>query len=160
MKLLYELILGVVLALLIRKYLLFLVLVRGRSMQPTLQGGEVLLGLRYGRREVRRGDIVICRLEKIKPLLIKRVIALPGESIRIEEGQVYIDDMPLNEPYIRAAGLRKMDVCSLGTGEYFVMGDNRLASQDSRRLGPARRRDIQGRCVRVLLPLKAWRSLK
>ena len=162
--LLGEILLGVAATLLIRRYLFFLVWVRGRSMRPTLQGGELLLGLRYRGRDIRRGDIVICRLPKretggrktagAKKLLIKRVIGLPGEELRIESGQVYIDGSALAEDYIRPTQFGNMDVRRLGPDEYFVMGDNRLASRDSRSFGPVQRSNILGRCTRTLFPLK------
>ena len=149
----------IVLALLIRHYFFLFVLVKGRSMQPTLEDKDVMFVLRYRNRPVRRGDIVLCRFPRTKHMLVKRVIALPGEEISIRDGRACIGGMPLNESYARISPRQKMEARRMKAGEYFVLGDNRLASRDSRSLGPLRAENICGRCVSVVLPLRRRRRL-
>lgn len=93
---------------------------------------------------------------------VKRVIALPGETIRIEEGVVYINDEALEEPYLDPAFNRiprHMEPRLLGTDEVFVMGDNRDHSNDSRRIGPIPTRMLMGIVTRVWWPIGAWRHI-
>ena len=160
------------LILLARFFLIQLVIVKGRSMLPTLENRQVLLVslLDYHIRAPRRHEIVIChypgRRMKHIPLLqenfVKRVVGLPGETIEIVEGVVHIDGTPLEEPYLDEA--RRMyrgsrPPVTLGEDEYFVMGDNRPASNDSRRVGPLPQKMIVGHVRRVLLPLSKARRV-
>ena len=155
-----EVALALVAALLVRRYLLFMVYVKGRSMRPTLQGGEIMFALRYRKkRGVRRGDVVICRFPELKQLLVKRVVGMPGETIRMEAGEIYVDEAPLEEPYAKKSVWQKMEARQIGEGEYFVLGDNRTASRDSRRLGAIREENLLGRGAYVLFPLKSRRKL-
>jgi signal peptidase I len=87
--------------------------------------------------------------------LIKRVIGLPGETIEISAGVVYIDGRPLNEPYAR---LSTGDSPSrrLSADEYFIMGDNRANSKDSRLFGPIPRDSIVGRAWIIYWPPANW----
>ena len=154
-----EIVLAVVLALLIRRYFFLFVLVKGRSMRPTLEDGDVMFVLRYRGQPVRRGDVVICRFPQSKHMLVKRVVALPGETVSIEDGRACIDGTPLEEPYARIFPQQRMDARGLEAGEYFVLGDNRLASRDSRSLGPLHAENIYGRCAAVILPLRRRKRL-
>ena len=151
--------LAIVLALVIRHYFFLFVLVKGRSMQPTLENEDIMFVRRCRRRPVRRGDIVICRFPRTKHMLVKRVIALPGEEISIQDGRACIGGMPLNESYARISPRQKMEARRMKAGEYFVLGDNRLSSRDSRSLGPLRVEDICGRCISIVLPLRRRRRL-
>lgn len=154
-----ELALGVALALLIRRFWFVLVLVKGNSMKNTLQSGEVMFARRVRGGNVQRGDIVICRIDGVKPLLVKRIIGMPGESVRIEAGDVYIEENALEEAYAVKSAFHCMPELRLGPDEFFVLGDNRPVSRDSRRLGPVRRENIIARGRRVCFPLKDRRPL-
>jgi len=113
-----------------------LALTRGNSMLPTFKHNQpLLLDCKcYRRQEPSRHDIVAfkCPNHK-KKIYLKRVIGLPGEKVRIEEGNVYINDQILNESYIKEPmkRLQKMEI-TVEAGTLFVMGDNRNDSLDSR----------------------------
>ena len=157
-------------ALLVRRYVLCLTRIQGRSMLPTLRNGQWALVTRWDGRlsGPRRGDIVICffpgrmmkRLPFLRQMMVKRVVGLPGETVAFEEGAVLIDGLPLAEPYLDPARCRhrlSRPPVTLGENQYFVLGDNRAASHDSRAVGPLDRRLIVGR-VRFVLPFPAGRT--
>ena len=134
--------------------------VEGSSMEPTLAEGDYLIieRLSYRFAKPKRYDIVVFPVaydvEMIGKFYIKRVIGLPGETIQILDGKVYIDGDLLGEEYgmadILDAGVAK-DPVKLGDDEYFVMGDNRNWSSDSRNgdVGNIKGEDIIGRaCFR------------
>ena len=151
---------GVVLALLLRRFVCALALVKGRSMQDTLQDRELMLVLRYGLfGKPRRFDSVICRYPGRKQLFVKRIIGMPGEQISMEEDVVYINGEPLAEPFFRRKSMRRVEEVQLGEKEYFVMGDNRPCSVDSRKIGPIGKEMLLGRATRVLFPFKKRRRI-
>lgn len=116
----------------------FNVLIEGVSMQPALHEGECVLGARFGilGTDISRGDIIsfIPPVDSDGDMYVKRVIGLPGETVAIKEGKVYIDGRLLEEPYLDA-GLAADDgpYCfEVPYGHCLVMGDNRGCSYDSR----------------------------
>lgn len=164
---------ALMLALLIRQFAFEFVRVKGGSMRSTLQNAEVMLVTKgeYLFGSPKRHDVVIChypgrymdKWKLLKQYFVKRVIGLPGETISIEEGIVHINGVPLEEPYLDEAHTRRrttMEPVTLGADEYFVMGDNRDNSNDSRRVGPLKRGAIIGHVRAVLWPLKKLRRVK
>lgn len=164
---LFDFLLVLLIMFFIRHFVLMLVRVKGRSMLSTLDTGDWLLVTRFDYRlhGPARGDVIICRYpgrfvdaRKLIPQhFVKRLIALPGETIAIEDGVVLINGEPLDEPYldpVRVRYRRSMQPRTLGADEYFVMGDHRDASNDSRRIGPIPRRMIIGHARRVIFPLR------
>ncbi len=143
----------------IRIYLAQPYIVSGSSMDPTFSGGDYLIvdRLSYRLHEPERGDVIIFRfpLETSK-FFIKRVIGLPGETVILTEGEVTIrsalGEIALTEPYVAHVGKDDL-VISLGERDYFVMGDNREASLDSRAWGPVDRNFIVGRTLLRLFPV-------
>lgn len=131
-------------------------LVDGRSMQPTFENGERLIVSRvhYLVREPLRGDVVVFNSldpNEIGIMLIKRVVGLPGEEVKFIDQQLHINDQLVDEPYIleacRQFSCDSDEVWALGENEYFVMGDNRNNSQDSRRFGPVPIENVVGHVV-------------
>lgn len=136
--------------------------VNGASMDTTFADGEYLIvdELSYRLREPARGDVMIFRYPKNeKVFYIKRVIGLPGETVKIQGDKVTIVSatnplgLTLTEPYVHS----KMDpnfsqTTTLGPDEFFMMGDNRAVSADSRLWGPMPRKDIIGTPAARLWP--------
>ena len=129
--------------------------VDGSSMEPTLHNGEfvVVNRLAYRWSDLTRGDIVVFRFP-LNPerRFIKRIIGLPGDHIRVENGVVVVNNSALQEPYI-AAPPRYSGNWQVGPDEAFVLGDNRNNSQDSQNWGMLPIEDIIGRAVLVYWPL-------
>ncbi len=139
---------AIVIAVLINLFLAQATRVYGSSMEPNLHTDQRLVveKLSYRLHEPRRGDVVVLRLPERGPeLLIKRVIALPGETIEIREGQVTIDSVALPEPYLTQQTRGQYGPVQVPVGHIFVMGDNRGASNDSRVFGPVEQSRIVGR---------------
>ena len=137
-------------------------------METTLQDGDNLITdkLTYHFVEPKRFDIVVFPFKENKnQLLIKRIIGMPGETVQIIEGKVYINGYELNENYgnaiIESAGLASEPI-TLGEDEYFVLGDNRNNSQDSRfeSVGNIKRSDLIGRAWVRIWPLNEISLLK
>ena len=138
--------------------------VEGLSMYATLDDNDYLIASKidYRLHPPQRGDIIILRPPASNSTdFIKRVIALPGERLLIRDGIVYINGHKLDEPYLPEAWttLNNPAPWSVGDGavipanEYFVMGDNRNRSQDSRIFGPITRDRIDGRAWFRIWPL-------
>jgi signal peptidase I len=145
--------------------------VYGSSMEPNFENGQYLIidELTYHFADPVRGQSVVLRYPKDhKQYFIKRVIGLPGETVEIDNGHVVIfnsenpDGVVLDEEYLPTQGLTyPHDVAvvggkktlTLGEGQYFAMGDNRLASSDSRDWGILQRKEIIGKVFLRVLPL-------
>jgi len=138
-------------------------IVSGASMVPTFQNGQYLVvdELSYRLTDPTRGEVIIFKYPKDpSQYFIKRVIGLPGETIRINHSVVSIKDTDgtwtdLNEPYIINSGNGNDIEVTLKGDEYFVMGDNRPESSDSRVWGVLPRDNIVGRALLRLLPLSS-----
>lgn len=134
--------------------------VRGQSMEPNFQNGDYLIidEITYQFRSPQRGEIVVFRYPNDpSQRYIKRIIGLPGEAIKIEDGKVFINKDGLSQvldeshylpSFLQTAGSFEI---RLDSNEYFVMGDNRPFSSDSRRWGSLPQKNIIGRVF-----LKAW----
>lgn len=128
------------------------------SMLPTFQPGQYVVvdKLSYLLGKPQRGDVIVFQY----PLApdkdyIKRVIGLPGETVSIGGGVVSVNGQPLNEPYI-ATPPNLGGTWALSPNQYFVMGDNRNNSSDSRSWGPLERKYLIGKAVLVYWPPPGW----
>jgi signal peptidase I len=109
--------------------------INGESMRETFAPGQLVLVSRLLVGGVGRGDVVLCRTPYGSLDVIKRLVALPGDRVRIEDGQVFLNGAPLHEPYLREPFTKGAVDLTLGEGEYFLLGDNRAVSIDSRAVG-------------------------
>jgi signal peptidase I len=136
-------------------------IVSGASMEPTFFNGQYLIvdEVSYRFNEPARGDVVIFRPpQNEKEFYIKRIIGLPGETVTIQNGTVSVTTttgatVPLDESYVVNEGNGSDITVTLKEGEYFVMGDNRPESSDSRVWGTLPRHNIVGRAFIRLLPI-------
>lgn len=154
-------IIPVVAALLIHQYLFTFARVDGTSMLDTLHENNIMgvSRLHYRLNEPQRGEIITCNYPgEGNKLFVKRIIGLPGETIEIREGTVYIDGEPIAETYLTRVDDQSMDSITLAEDEIFVMGDNRPVSRDSRAVGPLTLDEIYGRVLFVAFPFNEIRS--
>lgn len=147
----------------VRYYLIQPFYVKGASMEPSFYDKEYLIidEISYRLHEPARGDIVVFKYPRNpEEYFIKRVIGLPGEKVQVKDGFVYIynkehpDGIKLEEKYLSAEvktyGLNE-DIIALSSTEYYVLGDNRNASKDSRSFGPVDQKFLTGRVL-----LRGW----
>ena len=132
--------------------------VEGTSMLPRLEDHDRLFINKFVYRfsAIERGDVVVFHYPRDpEKSYIKRVIAVPGDRIRIDRGQVWLDGRRLHEPYVPAMyeDSRSMPEMVVPDDEYFVMGDHRSISSDSREFGPVERALIYGKAVFVYWPM-------
>ena len=133
--------------------------VKGQSMDPNFENGDYLIvdELSYKFRAPERGEVVVFKYPNDpSQRYIKRIIGLPGETVEIQNGKIMIskagEKITLDEKYLSPSNLTLGDTSAvLGAKDYFVLGDNRLASSDSRRWGALPEKNIIGRVF-----LRAW----
>ena len=143
---------------------LLLYRVEGDSMLPSFLEGDYLLAHGDGalKRPPVRGEIVVAVLEDCERRILKRVVGLPGEQIAFSDGMLLINGQKLEEPYLRGLPpyLGLGNSCfTPGPDEYFLMGDNRAHSTDSRHYGPLSRSQIAARAIWRVWPPSKWGKL-
>ena len=134
--------------------------VEGESMHPTFESGDYLIvdELTYHFSQPKRGDVIIFRYPNDPNIFyIKRIVGLPGETVHIDHGQTTVTKadgttITLDDSFVVAEDATYTEDSSLGTDQYFVMGDNRPRSSDSRIWGPLPKKNIVGRAYLRLLP--------
>ncbi len=153
-----DLILAVLLAFIVVVFLYQPVQVEGTSMMPRLENQERIFINKfvYRFRPIERGDVVVFRypLDPSRSY-IKRIIGLPGDDISIHDGQVMVNGKPLAEPYVPPSYVDEQNYAKVHVepDHYFVMGDHRTSSNDSREWGTVDRAFIYGKAVVVYWPL-------
>ena len=140
---------------LVSRFIATAVIVKGRSMLPTLQDGDkfILNRLSYLRSAPQRGDLVVIKDPGHNDYAVKRIVAMPHEALFFKEGEVLLNGKRFFEPYL-ASNTRtflpdsREKMVVMGADQYFVLGDNRSNSEDSRFYGALHRSQIVGAIVR------------
>ena len=148
----------IVMVILIRTFIITPVRVNGTSMDPTLKNGEIMIlnKIKYNKNDIKRFDIVVVKMDK--ELLIKRVIGLPNEEIKYVDNKLYINGECIKEPFLNDDvyttnfSLDDFKLKKIPENCYFVMGDNREVSLDSRTFGCFSKDKILGSANLVLFP--------
>lgn len=148
---------AIILALLINKFLFFTVTIPSESMVPTIKINDRIVVTRiYDRKKLKRGDIVVFYSRELHDTLIKRLIGLPGDKVEVKEGgQVYINGEKIDEPYVvYPEDLRKS--FTVGEDKYLFFGDNRAVSNDARRWQSPYidGKDIKGKARFIIFPFR------
>jgi signal peptidase I len=135
-------------AFVLHRYVFAVYIIEGTSMSPTFHDGDTalvnLLTQHFGPLD--RGEIVLVRDGRFREYATKRIVGLPGERIEIRDNQVFIDGSVLREGYLpkKTSTTSERSTFTLGPSDYFVLGDNRAESYDSRIYGPVARNAIMG----------------
>ena len=132
--------------------------VEGTSMNPLLEDEDRLFVNKFAFEvgEIHRSDVVVFRYPRDQTKsYIKRVVAVPGDTVRIEHGMLFVNDRRVREPYVpaRFEDDKSQPQLRLTKDEYFVMGDHRIISFDSRDFGPVDRGLIYGKAAFVYWPM-------
>ncbi len=153
---------AVILALIIRFFVVEVFVVDGKSMLPTIRDEERLIVNKflYLFQEPQKGDVIIFRYTSERDF-IKRVIGTAGDEIRIEDGKVYLNDLALTEDYILEPPRKDYGPVTVPEGYFFVMGDNRNESMDSRapEVGMITKERIKGKAFVVFWPVDGIRLI-
>jgi len=156
----------VLVVIIIRIFFVDPVRVDGHSMDTTLQNGEIMLlnKIIYKRHDIKRFDIVV--ISENKKLIIKRVIGLPGETVEYKKNELYINGEKIDDPYpsTKTEDFKIEDIghVKVPGDTYFVMGDNRSNSLDSRysAVGVINKSQILGRAKIIIWPINRFGSVK
>ena len=159
---------AVIVVLLIRNFLFTVIRVDGPSMSDTLLNKDKLFvtvaDMKLNGPE--RFDVVICKYPNSRDNYVKRVIGLPGETLEVKKGVLYINGEEIEEPFLSDARTVRFDKASnnfgpvvMGENEYFVMGDNRDDSNDSRNVGVITGEMVIGKVRQIIWPLNRFGSV-
>lgn len=130
--------------------------IKGSSMEDNFFTGDriIICRVMVYAGAIDRGDVVVCEGSGTKDI-IKRVVGLPGDQIEISDGHVYINGEVLVEPYVKEDYTNGSLSLTLGVDEYYLLGDNRSISQDSRNTGPFTRKQILGKTIAKWYPFNS-----
>ena len=163
-----EMVILLAIVLCVRFYVFQFFRVSGPSMCPTLNqlDGECESGkgefvfvnefLYHFIKDPQRGEVVVFRPPTEKTYYIKRVIGVPGDRVKIRNGKIFVNERALHEPYLTSQDNSNMEQVFLLEGQYFVLGDNRRGSNDSRNWGPVPEENVLGKVWIIYWPLSKW----
>ena len=143
----------VVVVVLIRLFVATPVRVDGDSMNKTFNNGDILV--LYKLSKIERFDVVVLTEADDNEKIIKRVIGMPGDTVAIKNGDIYINDEKINDEYAYGE-TSDYERIILDDDEYFILGDNRLISKDSRYFGPVKEKDIKGKVIFRIFPFSKF----
>ena len=148
----------IIIVLLIKWFIATPINVVGESMIPTLKDGDMMLldEISYRFSDIKRFDIVVVKSKD--GLIIKRVIGLPGEKVKCKNGDIYINNKKLRENYDHAY-TEDFDEIKISKNNYFVLGDNRVNSMDSREYGTFDKKKIRGKTHIILFPFSRFGNI-
>ena len=156
--------LGIILVvLLVKQFLFSTILVNGASMENTLHENDVMIldKISYRFSDIKRFDVIV--LESCGTKLIKRVIGLPGEDIEYKDNKLYINGKEVEDPYGKGTtydfDLGNFNLEKIPEDYYFVLGDNREDSIDSRIIGVVNKKDILGHARFIIFPFSRFGSV-
>ena len=146
----------IVVVILIRTFIITPVRVDGASMNKTLENGQILLLYKLG--SIKRFDIVVLDEEIEDEIIIKRIIGMPNDTVEIKNGKIYVNDEEIEEEYAYGQ-TSDYDKITLKDDEYFILGDNRPISKDSRYFGPVKEDEIIGKIIFRLWPINKFGTI-
>ena len=143
----------VIIIIILKIFVFNFILVKGDSMNPKYKNNDFMFlnKIIYSFKPIRRGEVIVLKYRNND--LIKRVIGLPNDKIKVENGKLYINNKEVKENYINSyTASYDFDEITLKDNEYFVMGDNRYNSYDSRNFGTIMKNNIIGRVEFRIFP--------
>lgn len=146
----------IIAVILIRTFIITPVRVDGASMDQTLEDGQTLL--LYKLANVDYGDIVVLDEEKEGEIIIKRIIGMPGDTVSIRDNTIYVNGEEVEEDYAYGETSDYEEI-TLDDDEYFILGDNRPISKDSRYFGPVKEDEIIGKVIFRLWPFNKFGTI-
>ncbi len=153
---------AIAIALPIRAFVFEPIRVDGNSMNETLLSSEIMFTTKYDYLlgDPQRFDVVICHYPGRTENFVKRIVGIPGDTVAVEGGYLYVNGQQQQEPYITHRPGYTMAEYTVQEGEYFVLGDNRSNSNDSHLVGPLKREQIVSHVRSVIFPFDKWRGIE
>ena len=154
----------IALVIIVRSYFFIPIVVNGSSMEPTFEHNQLLLlnRITYQSKSIKRFEIIVFKHED-KPL-VKRIIGLPGDEVLYKDGNLYINNKEVEEEFAREETtdfeISELGATTVPEGKYFVMGDNRDNSTDSRTIGFVSKDSVMGKVSILLYPLNKFEIIK
>ena len=153
-----------IVVIIIKQFIVTTVIVQGTSMVPTLKDGDVMIlnRLAYSNKEIKRFDIVVINDHDTN--IIKRVIGLPGERVEFKNNKLYINGKKVKQDFSHMDtedfNIEELGSTKVPKGKYFVVGDNRGNSLDSRAIGFIPKKEIKGKTKLVIIPFNRFGNKK